>query len=844
MITPPQSQPDSVSRENAGPRNLYQCGTCSQSYSRIDHLRRHVLSHTREKPHQCPVCNKRFGRIDLLRRHSTLHTAAGNRLSTRRAATGGTSCTPRASQACSACAENHLKCDEEKPCTRCCRRNIPCVVPSKFTDRAQAHSADLCIPDATGTVEDHPQVACTWPQELDFSQPAVFPEDGHIPVVRSESTNPMLTDGLSGIQTPRGMINFGLQTDLDFSLVDLSFLESYNTQVPFEFDDQAYSVSASGSPYDPHETASQTKPRRAWSMQRLRWRFIPDPRDHGYCEHENLLLPNGATGAPSLATGIPQEPHDRLSDCESIDIHNRDKILGIVLNQMKQPISAVLSSFPSVELLGGLIRYYLTSPFSAASTWIHRPTFQPKQACPELLLAMAAAGAVLTPDPALRKLGFAMQEVVRLQLPTVFEGNNATIRDLHLHQAYLLYLEIGIWSGNSRKIEICEAFRHPLLTMVRRGGRFHQSAYAPLAVRLEDSSESLEDTWRGWAHNEAYKRLIYRLFRLEAQVSMALFTAPSIAYAEMGPPLPAPLALWTASSASLWKEAYQSLTTSTTSRTYTLSECVANLDLLEISRETTDLRLASCAVLHSIWGLVWEYRQLSTLLAGHSRYWDNDLLMTSRHAQLIKVLRCFRMAYGDEAPVQLNFIMMHMNVSLEEIENLATSDEPSQAWEQPALRDWFSSEQSRHAIWYAGQVVGAIKSLPPQALRDFMAIALYHASLILWAYGLASSHILEPDGQELAGPALQQKVYLDGPEGENMQRFIALQHGLPVLQGLNGDEGMISIRDTEALLGGMIQIMQQRHIQENVHRAPPLVDNLIHLLQKLRDASGWLGIPT
>jgi hypothetical protein len=71
-------------------------------------------------------------------------------------------------------------------------------------------------------------VAGTWPQELDFSQPAVFPEEGRAPVIRSELTNPMLTDEPSGIQTPRGMINFGLQTDLDFSLVDLSFLESYN----------------------------------------------------------------------------------------------------------------------------------------------------------------------------------------------------------------------------------------------------------------------------------------------------------------------------------------------------------------------------------------------------------------------------------------------------------------------------------------------------------------------------------------------------------------------------------------------------------------------------------------
>lgn len=57
---------------------------------------------------------------------------------------------------------------------------------------------------------------------------------------------------------------------------------------------------------------------------------------------------------------------------------------------------------------------------------------------------MAAAGAVLTPDSALRKLGFAMQEVVRHRLPAVIEADNTLIRDLELHQTFLLCLEISL----------------------------------------------------------------------------------------------------------------------------------------------------------------------------------------------------------------------------------------------------------------------------------------------------------------------------------------------------------------------------------------------------------------
>ncbi|KAH3908851.1 hypothetical protein HBH56_172930 [Parastagonospora nodorum] len=94
------SFPAQTSRSQAG---LFQCGTCSQSYSRLDHLARHVRSHTQEKPYRCNTCDKQFSRVDLLTRHALLHTTAKNDVPNKRRRTGTTSSAPlRVSKACEA----------------------------------------------------------------------------------------------------------------------------------------------------------------------------------------------------------------------------------------------------------------------------------------------------------------------------------------------------------------------------------------------------------------------------------------------------------------------------------------------------------------------------------------------------------------------------------------------------------------------------------------------------------------------------------------------------------------------------------------------------------------------
>lgn len=49
------------------------CNICSKSFERNEHLARHMLTHTGNRPFQCDLCNKVFTRKEHLVRHRALH---------------------------------------------------------------------------------------------------------------------------------------------------------------------------------------------------------------------------------------------------------------------------------------------------------------------------------------------------------------------------------------------------------------------------------------------------------------------------------------------------------------------------------------------------------------------------------------------------------------------------------------------------------------------------------------------------------------------------------------------------------------------------------------------------
>ncbi|KAF1996675.1 hypothetical protein P154DRAFT_607773 [Amniculicola lignicola CBS 123094] len=52
---------------------LKQCSLCDRKFTKLEHVKRHERSHTRERPYECPTCKKHFSRSDVLFRHCKGH---------------------------------------------------------------------------------------------------------------------------------------------------------------------------------------------------------------------------------------------------------------------------------------------------------------------------------------------------------------------------------------------------------------------------------------------------------------------------------------------------------------------------------------------------------------------------------------------------------------------------------------------------------------------------------------------------------------------------------------------------------------------------------------------------
>ncbi|KAA8621807.1 DNA binding regulatory protein AmdX [Pyrenophora tritici-repentis] len=74
---PPATIPSFPPPKNDKPRP-HVCATCTRSFARLEHLKRHERSHTKEKPFECPQCTRCFARRDLLLRHQQKLHQQGN----------------------------------------------------------------------------------------------------------------------------------------------------------------------------------------------------------------------------------------------------------------------------------------------------------------------------------------------------------------------------------------------------------------------------------------------------------------------------------------------------------------------------------------------------------------------------------------------------------------------------------------------------------------------------------------------------------------------------------------------------------------------------------------------
>ncbi|KAG8629744.1 hypothetical protein KVT40_001363 [Elsinoe batatas] len=123
------------------------CTYCGHSFTRDEHLERHILTHTNVKPFKCFTCHMSFARRDLLQRHYTVHGRNQDQQEIPAANGMIPKSAGRTPIACSNCAKTKTKCDKKFPCSRCASRNLRCTLRPTRRSTKNAARMGLITPE-------------------------------------------------------------------------------------------------------------------------------------------------------------------------------------------------------------------------------------------------------------------------------------------------------------------------------------------------------------------------------------------------------------------------------------------------------------------------------------------------------------------------------------------------------------------------------------------------------------------------------------------------------------------------------------------------------------------------
>jgi hypothetical protein len=349
---------------------------------------------------------------------------------------------------------------------------------------------------------------------------------------------------------------------------------------------------------------------------------------------------------------------------------------------------------------------------------------------------------------------------------------------------------------------------------------------------------------------------------------MSFFTTPLVTYGEFGLEMPASASLWSAPSAEAWKEVYFRQMNATSSRLPSAIGCMKDVQVPVDSSNRLDNRFCRHIMLSTFWRQIWNCRELavSTKRPGSvglgpgmvlaATHWQQDMSQTIGH---------FRMNVSDvepfSAPAALicEHLLLNVYVSFDELSRFSGKEGIQEARRAlPNLQRWAQGQSARKAVWHAGQIIREANGFPQGTLRDFPAVALYHAGLTLWAFGLLSgegTHASRPPNHrtpsfsntipDTGGPGVDNSVaILNGEESIATQKFIGIGRALPAIQQSENDwymtEGsqigqarLVFLSRPASVMQTVIRILQGNHEHASGRSIPLLVENLIRLMYDL-----------
>jgi len=149
----------------------HKCPVCSSTFTRPQHVARHMRSHTGDRPYKCVHCGDQFARSDLLSRHVNKCHASEKPPTTTQPARRKGHAQPGSSSAgvrgpapplilppgprkiCDVCSQSRTpaQCDTGLPCGKCLQRNTKCTYVKADAQRLRpiASAVPLFAPPTT-----------------------------------------------------------------------------------------------------------------------------------------------------------------------------------------------------------------------------------------------------------------------------------------------------------------------------------------------------------------------------------------------------------------------------------------------------------------------------------------------------------------------------------------------------------------------------------------------------------------------------------------------------------------------------------------------------------------------
>ncbi|KAE8324438.1 hypothetical protein BDV39DRAFT_217132 [Aspergillus sergii] len=518
------------------------CSFCNRQFSRREHLTRHRRSHVNERSYECGSCGKRFNRCDLLNRHRKLNCSTVTR--DRRVKQPQT----RNRSACAHCAKAKLRCSPSDPCSRCQKKNIPCVRKSgdSLTDSIDTDDMVPERPLHTRT-NSIPEFECQ-----QDAQGAMAPN-------AQDAYNPMFDWVLQSYTPPQGLsMDF-----LDLSNFPVNEQQVYAANIPEPYrstagqvdedvvaNDSVVYVETPSSPELPDRPHSWHKYSSSGMVQMDLWSIC---RPLGPIEPGDT--PSRAEDTSDSPQGLPKSMLSLLSLDDILEMEDYGHVAGVRQEQVEQLASFMASGrdqrtsacpptceplLRNTKIINSFIQLYFEH-FHQTFPILHRATFNVSEEPPLLMLAVATIGGRFSKIPQAHRLSTVMGDILRKTVEHVLEENiNQTIQISFAQAAVLNQIQTAY--HGSRRLALKAQFQRAMLVTVCRGIN-SKIRYEDTLCETSDVTPRNLETFR-WLDGELSRRLTYGIWLVDFQFSLNASVPPMMSLDDVEPFLPCHETQW------------------------------------------------------------------------------------------------------------------------------------------------------------------------------------------------------------------------------------------------------------------------------------------------------------